>query len=169
MDFVSDAQTDGRPIRALTCIDGATRECLTLKFACSISAVAVIAELDRVAIFRGYSAHVRVDNGPEFQSYAFRGWAEEHRIKVLFIEPGKPYQNGLIESFNGRLREEFLSENIFYSPEDAQAKANVRRQEYNVERPHGSLGEPPAVFARRLRKQFNQRKTELVGGAEKGG
>ncbi len=103
--------------------------------------------LDRAAVFRGYPAAVRTDNGPEFTSRAFIAWTQEHRIRHLLIEPGKPMQNGYIESFNGKFRDECLNEHWFLSLADARRIVEGWREDYNRARPHSALGyRAPAEF-----------------------
>ena len=167
IDFVSDTTMSGRTLRALTVIDDCTRECLTIYADYSIPGNKVVAELDAIACKRGYPNYIRVDNGPEFRGATFREWAIRHGIKVVFIEPGKPYQNGYIESFNGRFREECLNQNIFITLQDCRIKIEKWRTFYNTIRPHSSLGVPPTSYARKLRKQEQNHGSCLVAsGAE---
>ncbi len=103
--------------------------------------------LDRVAQVRGYPGSIRVDNGTEFYSKAMDQWAYRHGLKLEFIRPGKPTENSYVESFHGRLRDECLNVQLFYSIEDARKKLDVWREDYNRVRPHGSLGKrPPEEF-----------------------
>lgn len=142
-DFLSDALTDGRALRFFSALDDASRECLALHADTAIPGAKVCRCLDAVAAEREYPKYIRVDNGPEFRGREFREWAAAHGVTVIFIQPGKPQQNAFIESFNGRCREEFLNETLFFSPCDARRKADAFRREYNEERPHGSLGGTP--------------------------
>jgi putative transposase len=158
IDFMSDALTNGRALRMLTAIDDASRECLELYPACSIPAEEVTERLDRVGTFRGYPSYIRTDGGPEFQSRHFAHWCERHRITHVTIAPGKPQQNAFIESFNGRVRDEFLNEQLFRSEQDAREKAMRWKHEYNFERPHGVLGVPPVLRAKELRRQRQQQR-----------
>ncbi len=104
--------------------------------------------LDRAAIFRGYPLAVRTDNGPEFTSRAFMAWAQSHGVRHILIEPGRPMQNGYIESFNGKLRDEFLNEHWFETLHQARSAISTWRQGSNEVRPHSSIGRiPPARFA----------------------
>ena len=104
--------------------------------------------LDRAALFRGYPLAVRTDNGPEFTSRAFMGWANSHGIQHLLIQPGRPMQNGYIESFNGKFRDECLNEQRFETLHQARVAISIWRQDYNEVRPHSSLGRiPPARFS----------------------
>ena len=156
IDFLSDAEASGRHIRVLALIDDATRESLLLQVAYSMTGAEVADAVDRVATFRGYPAFLRSDNGPEFRSNAMASWAAKHGVTLLFIEPGKPFQNCFIESFNGKFRDRCLDLHVFENVSHAQATIDGFRHEYNHERPHGSLGVPPAVFARELRKQIKE-------------
>jgi putative transposase len=148
LDFVSDTVASGRPFRVLTMVDAYTRECLEIEVGVSIPSQRVTRVLERVGAGRGYPARIRVDNGPEFASRHFQSWCEQRGIGVEFIEPGKPTQNAVIESFNGRFRDECLNANWFWSVWDARAKIAPWRWEYNQERPHSALGyRTPAEFA----------------------
>jgi putative transposase len=110
--------------------------------------------LDSAARFRGYPLAVRTDNGPEFTSRAFMAWAQSHGIRHILIQPGRPMQNGYIESFNGKFRDEHLNEHWFESLDEARRAAAVWRQDYNQVRPHSSLGRvPPAQFAEQHRQR----------------
>ncbi|TNC58214.1 IS3 family transposase, partial [Klebsiella quasipneumoniae] len=113
MDFVMDALSTGRRIKCLTCVDDFTKECLTVTVAFGISGVQVSRILDSIALFRGYPATIRTDQGPEFTCRALDQWAFEHGVELRLIQPGKPTQNGFIESFNGRFRDEWLNEHWF--------------------------------------------------------
>jgi putative transposase len=148
MDFLSDTVASGRPFRVLTMVDAYTRECLELEVAASIPSQRVTRVLERVAAGRGYPAAIRVDNGPEFTSRHFLSWCEQRGIGVEFIEPGKPTQNAVIESFNGRFRDECLNANWFGNLLDARGKIGPWKWEYNQARPHSALGyRTPAEFA----------------------
>ena len=154
IDFVSDAESTGRHIRILALIDDATRESLLLQAAYSMTGKQVAEFVDRVAMFRGYPKFLRSDNGPEFRSVAFATWAAKHGVTLVFIEPGKPHQNCFIESFNGKFRAKCLDLHLFENLRHTQGIIDGYRHEYNHEKPHGSLGVPPAVFARQLRKKL---------------
>lgn len=148
MDFVSDCIAGGRPIRALTMVDDHTRECLAIEVDTSLGGMRVRRVLERVIGERGRPEAIVVDNGPEFRGRLLAGWSEERRVRLEFIEPGKPSQNAFIESFNGRLREECLNANWFLSLADARRKIAAWRKDYNEQRPHSSLGYlPPCQFA----------------------
>ena len=155
MDFVSDSLANGRRFKCLTVADDFSHECVDLTADFGIGGHYVTRLLDRAAIFRGYPTAVRTDNGPEFTSRAFIGWAQEHGIEHLLIEPGKPMQNGYIESFNGKFRDEFLNEHWFQSLHQARVTVSTWRQDYNEVRPHSSCQRmPPAQFAARQRQQI---------------
>jgi putative transposase len=151
MDFVSDCLAGGRTIRALTLVDDYTRECLAIEVDTSWWGVRVRRVLEAVISKRGRPETIVVDNGPEFRGRALAAWSEERQVRLQFIEPGKPVQNALIESFNGRLREECLNANWFINLADAKRKIEAWRTDYNEQRPHSSLGYlPPQQFAELL-------------------
>jgi len=149
IDFVSDCVSTGRVIRMLTVVDDCTRECPAIEVDTSLGGLRVRRVLDRVASERGLPEAIVLDNGPEFRGRALAAWSEERRVRLEFIQPGKPAQNAFAESFNGRLRDECLNANWFTSLSDARRKIEDWRQDYNQERPHSSLNYlPPAEFAR---------------------
>ena len=149
MDFVSDRFVDGRWFRVLTVIDQFTRECLLLLVDSALSGEKVAVALERVVRERGVPTSITVDNGSEFASRAMDAWAYGHGICLDFIRPGKPVENGYIESFNGRLRDECLNVSLFFSLEDARQKLEAWRQDYNLARPHSALGDRSTeAFAR---------------------
>ena len=158
MDFVTERMESGRYFRVLTVIDQFSRECLMLEPAFSLSGAKVAECLDRVAHGRGLPKSITVDNGTEFYSRAMDAWAYRNQVQLDFIRPGKPVENGFIESFNGRLRDECLNVNLFWSIEDAKEKLARWWEDYNTHRPHGSLANlPPAEFAARaVRRQDNR-------------
>jgi putative transposase len=148
LDFVSDALATGRGIRALTVVDAFTRENLSLEVDTSLSSQRVTRALEAVIERRGMPEEIRCDNGPELTSRHFLSWCEERKIQLIHIQPGRPMQNGHIESFNGRLRDECLNANWFRNLADARRKIGAWREEYNGERPHSSLGyRTPNEFA----------------------
>ena len=152
LDFVSDALATGRGIRVLTVVDAFTRENLSLEVDMSLSSRRVTRALEAVIERRGNPEAIRCDNGPELTSRHFLSWCEERKIQLIHIQPGKPMQNGHIESFNGRLRDECLNANWFRNLVDARAKTTAWREEYNGERPHSSLGyRTPNEFAEVLK------------------
>lgn len=140
IDFVTDGRLTGRTIRCLTVVDTYTRECVAIETDNCLSTVRVTGTLDWVIAQRGAPGSVRCDNGPEFTSCHFLVWCKQRNITLLHIQPGRPMQNGRVESFNGRLREECLNAQVFRTLADAKDKIEARRQEYNQQRPHSSLG-----------------------------
>ena len=148
LDFVSDALATGRALRALTIVDSYTRECPAIEVASGISSRQVTRTLDKIIEERGKPDSLRCDNGPEFTSRHFVAWCEERAITLHHIQPGKPMQNGHVESFNGRLRDECLNASWFLNLADAKRKIESWRQDYNADRPHSSLAyRTPAEFA----------------------
>ncbi len=148
MDFVSDSLANGRRIKFLTVADDFSHECVDIAVDWGISGQYVTRLLDCAAVFRGYPLAVRTDNGPEFTSRAFMAWAQSHDVRHILIEPGRPMQNGYIESFNGKFRDEFLNEHWFETLLQTRNATALWRQYYNEVRPHGSIGRiPPARFA----------------------
>jgi transposase InsO family protein len=144
-DFVKAMTHDGRALRILVVIDEYTRECLALRVARCLGSLQVIETLADVMLVRGIPEHIRSDNGPEFIAEELRKWLSKLGTKTLYIEPGSPWENGYCESFNGKLRDEFLNGEIFYSLKEAQILTERWRVEYNTERPHSALGyRPPA-------------------------
>lgn len=139
MDFVHDYLAEGRRYRTLNVIDAFTRECLAIEVDFSLPSARVVRVLDKLIWEYGLPASIRVDNGPEFISKALDLWAAQHGVKLDFIQPGKPMQNGHVESFNGRFRDECLSQNHFPTLARARAEIEIWRAHYNCERPHGSL------------------------------
>ena len=151
MDFVADTLRDGRPFRALTVVDEATHECLAIVAGHSLPAARVIAVLEHLALVRARPRALSLDNGPEFRSMAFDIWAHDHGVALCFIQPGKPVQNAVIESFNGRLRAECLNSHWFLSLEDAQAEIEMWRERSNTRRPRrGRGGRTPQEYAAML-------------------
>jgi putative transposase len=147
-DFVKAMTHDGRALRILVVIDEYTRECLALRVARRLGSLQVIETLADVMLVRGIPEHIRSDNGPEFIAEELRKWLGQLGTKTLYIEPGSPWENGYCESFNGKLRDEFLNGEIFYSLKEAQILTERWRVEYNTERPHSALGyRPPAPQA----------------------
>ncbi len=162
LDFVSDALIDGRRFRILCVIDDFSRECLATVVDNSISGVRVARELDRVAEMRGYPCMVVSDNGTELTSNAILQWQEDRRVEWHYIAPGKPMQNGFVESFNGRLRDECLNEHLFRSYSQARRIIEHWGYDYNNERPHTSLGGlSPKAIATRSNQDHNQNRPYL--------
>jgi putative transposase len=148
MDFVSDSLSGGRRLKYLTVADDFSHESVEIAVDFGISGEYVTRVLDRAALFRGYPQVVRTDNGPEFTSRAFMAWAQAHGIRHILIQPGRPMQNGYIESFNGKFRDEHLNECWFQTLHQARVAVAAWRTDYNEVRPHSSLGRmPPARFA----------------------
>jgi transposase InsO family protein len=147
-DFMQDHTQDGNPFRILNVIDEYTRECLAVRVARSLTHRDVLEVLTQLFCERGVPVHLRSDNGSEFTAKKVRTWLSRLEVKPLFIEPGSPWENGYIESFNGKMRDEFLAREIFYSLKEAQIMIEMWRKEYNTIRPHSSLGyRPPAPEA----------------------
>jgi putative transposase len=144
-DFVSAMTHDGRSLRLLTLIDEYTRECLAIRVARRLGSLEVIETLAEVMLFRGLPQYLRSDNGPEFVAQELREWLRKLGTGTLYIERGSPWENGYCESFNGKLRDECLNGEIFYSLKEAQVVIERWRVEYNTRRPHSALGyRPPA-------------------------
>jgi transposase InsO family protein len=144
-DFVEAQTHDGRRLRLMTLIDEFTRKCLAIRVARRINAIGVIETLADAMLFDGVPAFIRSDNGPEMVAKVLRQWLSGLGTKSLYIEPGSPWENGYCESFNGKLRDECLNGEIFYSLREAQVVIENWRIHYNTKRPHSALGyRPPA-------------------------
>ncbi|MEI7805861.1 MAG: IS3 family transposase [Hyphomicrobiales bacterium] len=144
-DFVEDRTHDGRKYRMLNVIDEFTHECLAIRINRKLKAIDVIDVLSDLFILRGVPGHIRSDNGPEFVAQAVQDWITAVGAKTAYIAPGSPWENGFIESFNARLRDELLNGEIFYTLREAQVVIESWRRHYNTVRPHASLGyRPPA-------------------------
>lgn len=139
-DFIHDATAGGSRIRCLTVVDVFSRECLAIEVATSIPGASVVNVFDRLGELRETPEIIVTDNGPEFTGRALGQWVMDHDVKLAFIRPGKPIENAFIESFNGRFRDECLNEHWFRTVDDAQARIEAWRCEYNTERPHSALG-----------------------------
>jgi putative transposase len=151
LDFVSDALTDGRRFRVLAVVDDYTRECLALVADTSLSGIRVVRELDVIIAKRGRPSAIVSDNGTEFTSMAILRWCQQSRVEWHYIAPGKPMQNGFVESFNGRFRDECLNETLFSMLSDARAAITSWKEDYNQHRPHSALGnKTPAEFAEKI-------------------
>jgi transposase InsO family protein len=147
-DIVFERTHDTRPLRILSIVDEYTRECLALVCGRRMTSHDVIGTLADLFIYRGPPVYLRSDNGPEFTARAVRDWLERLQVQTLFIEPGCPWENGYVESFNGKLRDELLNREIFYTLTEAQVLLERWRVHYNTKRPHSSLGyRPPAPEA----------------------
>jgi putative transposase len=148
MDFVAQRLADGRWIRVLTVVDQFTRECLVLFADNALSGEKVATTLDKVVALRDGPQSITVDNGTEFASKAMDHWAYKNEVHLDFIRPGRPVENGYIESFNGKLRDECLNVEVFFTLADARQKLDCWRQDYNHYRPHSALADrTPAEFA----------------------
>lgn len=148
-DFIEDRTHEGRKLRLLNIIDEFTHECLAIRVARKLKSIDVIDALSDLFIMRGVPQHIRSDNGPEFIAKAVQDWIAAAGAKTAYIAPGSPWENGFIESFNVRLRDELLDGEIFYTLREAQIVIESWRHHYNTKRPHASLGyraPAPEVF-----------------------
>ena len=144
-DFVFDRTREGRPLKLLNVVDEFTRECLTIDVARKQTSRDVLRTLAQLMLRHGIPKYIRSDNGPEFVAKAVRDWLSRLEVGTLFIEPGSPWENGYVESFNGKLRDELLNGEIFTTLQEAKVLTEVWRRDYNQVRPHSSLGyKPPA-------------------------
>ena len=147
-DFVADRTTDGRPLKVLAVVDEYSRECLALVVARQLRATAVLEALADLFVTHGAPVYLRSDNGPEFTASLVRAWLQALAVQTLFIEPGSPWENGYVESFNGKLRDELLARETFTTLTEARILIERWRREYNTVRPHSALGyRPPAPEA----------------------
>ena len=153
-DFVMARTSDGKSFRMLNIIDEYTRECLAIDVKRKITSQDVVDRLFDLFIFRGIPEHIRSDNGPEFTAKAVRNWLDGLGVKALFIEPGSPWENGYVESFNGKLRDELLNREVFTTLMEAKILLEQWRMDYNHIRPHSSLGyrspAPEAIMVKTL-------------------
>jgi putative transposase len=144
-DFVYDRTRDGRGLRLLTILDEYSRECLAIDVGRKFTHDAVLDRLTDLFFRRGIPEHIRSDNGSEFTAKVVRSWLSRIGVRTLYIVPGSPWENGYIESFNGRLRDELLNREVFDTLLEAKVLVGRWRREYNHIRPHSSLGyQPPA-------------------------
>jgi len=151
-DFVMVRTAEGIAFRILAVLDEYTRECLAILVKRHIKSRDVIDILFELFIFRGVPEHIRSDNGPEFTSKDIRKWLSRLGVKTLFIEPGSPWENGYIESFNGKLRDELLNREVFYTLAEAKVLIEQWRKEYNQIRPHSALHyRPPTPEAKTMK------------------
>jgi len=147
-DFVADRTHDGRPLKMLTVVDEYTRESLAIEVERRMQSIHVLETLARLFVEKGTPEYIRSDNGPELTAHLVRNWLAALEVGTLFIEPGSPWENGYVESFNGKLRDELLAREIFHTLHEAQVLIERWRVEYNTVRPHSSLGyRPPAPEA----------------------
>ena len=153
LDFMSDSLRTGRRLRTLSILDTCTREALAIAVDTSLPSRVVTRVLDRILLSRPRPERITLDNGPELTSHWFDQWADQHGIELDYIEPGKPVQNAVMESFNGRFRDECLNSHWFTSLDDARQTIEAWRLDYNQERPHSSLGyrTPEEVHAQLIR------------------
>ena len=154
-DFMDDVTERGRPIRILNIVDEFSRECLAIRAGRSITSQEVIEVLGYLGLTRGIAEYIRSDNGPEFIAKAVKEWNDKHGAKSIFINPGSPWENSYIESFNGKLRDECLNQEIFNTIEQAGLVLENWRQEYNNYRPHSSLGGiSPQAYLKRYQENL---------------
>lgn len=150
MDFMQDALANGRKFRTLNIVDVYTRECRAIEVDTSLGGARVVRLLERLEETHGTPQRIMIDNGPEFTSKALDAWAYAHQVDLAFSRPGKPTDNGYIESFNGKLRDECLNSHWFTSLDDARSILETWRCDYNEARPHSALGQlTPVDFAQR--------------------
>lgn len=159
-DFAHDRCANGRKLKCLVVVDEYSKECLVLDVRTRINGARVIEVLERLMRKHGSPKYIRSDNGPEFVSKCVRQWLKESGVGPAYIEPGKPWQNGVAESFIGKLRDECLNLEWFYNPSEAQVIVETYRNEYNRERPHSSLGYATPTEFRRLTQENRRRVAE---------
>ena len=140
---MADRTHDGRALKILTIVEEYSRECLAIVVARGLRSIDVLETLAALFVTHGVPAHIRSDNGPEFTAGLIRLWLEALQVQTLFIEPGSPWENGYVESFNGKLRDELLDREIFYTLPEAQILIERWRRQYNTVRPHSALGYRP--------------------------
>jgi putative transposase len=147
-DFIADATVRGGALKMLTILDEYTRECHVLRADRALRAADVLCWLERAIAAHGAPEHLRSDNGPEFIAHAVQRWLREHQIKTIYIDPGSPWQNGFVESFHGRFRDECLNREQLWTLTEARVVVEDYRREYNQRRPHSRLGyRSPRRFA----------------------
>jgi transposase InsO family protein len=167
-DFVQARTRDGRAFRMLTIIDEFTRECLAIDVSRRLTSEDVLERLSDLFVRRGVPEHIRSDNGPEFTAKRVRSWLGRVGVGTLYIEPGSPWENGYIESFNGKLSDELLDGEIFDTLLEAKVLIERYRVRYSTVRPHSSLGyRPPAPEA--IRPWTPDRGASLLGPASMAG
>ncbi|MDB5072637.1 MAG: family transposase [Candidatus Eremiobacteraeota bacterium] len=160
LDFVHDLLSTGRKFRTLTIVDDFTRESIGIEVDFSLTGDRVVRVLSRLAAQRGLPPTLKFDNGTEFTSNAMLGWAAQANVDLHFIDPGRPMQNGSVESFNGRFRDELLNEHAFPTIFHARVAIESWRVDYNLRRPHTSLGGlTPAEFIQQYQSTQNSRLT----------
>ena len=147
-DFLTARTHDGRPLKILTVVEEYSRECLAIVVARRLRSTEVLETLAELFVTHGVPAHIRSDNGPGFTATLIRLWLDALQVQTLFIEPGSPWENGYVESFNGKLRDELLDREIFYTLTEAKILIERWRRQYKTVRPHSALGyRPPAPAA----------------------
>lgn len=155
-DFIFDACSNGQKLKCLTLVDEFTRECLAIDVQGQLRSHRVIEVLDAVATLRGFPEALRSDNGPEFIARRLKNWLREKGVVTAYTQPGCPWQNGHIESFNGRFRDECLNQEWFHNRAEARVVIEGFRRSYNEERPHRSLNlQTPAAFSQELQQSSN--------------
>ena len=165
-DFVFDACANGQKLKCLTVVDEFTRESLAIKVGARVRTADVINVLERLVALHGPPAHLRSDNGPEFVATAVQGWLRENGIGTAYIQPGKPWQNGVAESFNSKFRDECLNMEWFNNRREATVVIEAWRQSYNNHRPHSAIGyRTPAEQRARAMAIANQRSNQLGDAA----
>lgn len=163
MDFVHDQLADGRRFRCLNIIDTFSRQCLAIEVATSIGGLGVVKVLERLHETIGLPETITIDNGPEFTGKTVHLWAKARNVQLHFIQPGKPMQNGFIESFNGKMRGDCLNQDWFLNLEEAKLLIEAWRQKYNSFRPHSSLGGiPPDLFAKKQNTPNTNKKPQPI-------
>lgn len=161
-DFLFDTTESGSTLKLMPIVDEYTRECLAIDVSTSITSKEVIARLGELFAERGEPEHIRSDNGPEFIADAVKEHLSALRVEMRYIEPGAPWQNPYIESFNGRLRDELLEREVFTTVLEAQVLVENWRRQYNECRPHSALGyQTPAAFATACKQPLNSSPTDL--------
>ena len=161
-DFVHHVTHDGRSLRMMTLVDEYSREALAIRVARRLGSMQVIETLADAMVVKGVPQFIRSDNGPEMTALEVKRWLQEVGSKTLFIEPGSPWENGYCESFNGKLRDEFLDGEIFYSLKEAQVLTEQWRRTYNQIRPHSSLNYRPPAPVTRASKRIMSAQPRLV-------
>ena len=146
--FLTARTHDGRPLKILTVLEEYSRECLAIVVAQRLRSLEVLETLAELFVTYGVPVHLRSDNGPEFTATLIRQWLAALHVETLFIEPGSPWENGYLESFNGKLRDDLLDREIFYTLTEAPILIDRWRRQYNTVQPHSALGyRPPAPEA----------------------
>lgn len=167
MDFVFDALADGRRLKCLTIVDDCTKEAVEIAVERRIGGDALVRILDAICLFRGFPETIRTDQGPEFTGAALDQWAHRNGVRLLLIQAGKPMQNGYVESFNGKFRDECLNEQWFRSIDHARVVIATWRRDYNEVRPHSSLGNlTPSEFAATLRNDPTHPKSDKLANQD---